>query len=136
YPRRLNPPQPGELMPSVDVVFWAPEVNARATPSILIVAENGPVPRPSTRRSNLWPAKNRAPSGGVTDTLVGSAYELPDSPSIAVAVRKDNRNILLIKKSISALLLLILTNRCSRQPNDKCSLRNSFPRSSSVVGTW
>ena len=50
-PRRLNPPYPALVIPSVVLVFCAPEVKVKGTPSRARVAEKGPAPLPSTRRS-------------------------------------------------------------------------------------
>jgi hypothetical protein len=73
WARTLNPPQPAWLMPSVVLVFWAPEVKATGLPSTDRVAAKGPVPAPSTRMSKRCPSRRRAPLGGTRATLVGAA---------------------------------------------------------------
>ena len=86
-PAPANQPEPNEngapipsfaplvkrVMPSVVNEFCAPELNVSGTPSTAMVAEKGPAPLPSTRRSNFCPVRNRAPLGGETLTSVGSA---------------------------------------------------------------
>src|ERR1700737_2928793 len=72
-----------------------PEVKTCATPPIEIDAEKGPVPFPSSRRSNFWPAKNREWLGGISLTLLGSAAARPLlKPAPKTTQTKETRRLL------------------------------------------
>ncbi len=89
WPRRLKPPQPGVLIPSVVELFCSPEVNEAGFPSMVRVAEKGPVPLPSTRMSKRWPSRKRAPSGGTRVTLEGAATATPAAARRSPAAREE-----------------------------------------------
>jgi len=90
-------------MPSVKVEFCVPEVKVCGTPSIIMVARKGPVPFPSTRKSNFCPTKKRAESGGVTVTFVGNAKTAV--VALLTITSRQLRSILLIREFICSSYL-------------------------------